>query len=539
MSSINKAAHRLLNPLAVGVKYNNMRGAMFCRQHNWNIEAGVQIEWPEHKTPLYVARSMFGVHYPQSVAGEAADKLTTTWRLRSWLRFMTAEQLHIPYKNLGLHVNAELFLCHLPHVHPEDNTKIRYYKTEEHAVQDRHTITTIGRYLTEYYGHDYDANTIRDIASNFTAGTRRIGAQILRDPQEIVRAYIQGPHSCMAYDKTKFTEIHPTLVYGEGSDLSLAVVYDRNRNVTARGLVWESAKLYCRLYGDADALRHFLREQGYARGSFVGARIKKIKRSDLGDQHYAMPYIDGLNRNSDTEAGGGPLYVEEYDDHFVIAPASARGAIVANSQTGYIHVPKRINCACCNTRDTADQMLTAYLTVTDTSTTLICKTCASSNFARVRDGRTQNYVHIPRNSRVDMIVDLNERMIHTPTTDYEELTAPFYVHQFNSANTIQRFYSESRAIVMPNGDTIAAQHAKFIDDRPLPNGIILPAHNIDKFGVYARTLAILDDDNNEIQRLVVSQTDEPILLAAGAVRHRENFYTFTHRTRIEQTGEAA
>jgi len=349
----NKAAYRLTTPLAIG--------AFFSRWPSGSL-GGFNSQIPNQH-----ANNIRALGTGRCSPTVYANCVPTPWHARMHARFTLGFYEHLPYEDLGFTPNANLHLDHALHIDPENDERVRYFDSVEHMRADRHTTTTLGRYLTKFYDDTYSDVEIRDIAACFTAKTTRTQLKFHISARDIVDAYTHGPRSCMSHGARHFSSgTHPTAVYGD-SDLQLAVLYDPAQRITARALVWGSERVYGRIYGDSYRMREKLRAAGYKHGSFDGAEIRKLH---LDDDDYLMPYVDNFNENDDTSAAGG-MWLEECHDHFILRQRSSSGTIArAETTGGSVTLQGLRECRDCGVRMREDDAALEYYD------DLVCSDCA-------------------------------------------------------------------------------------------------------------------------------------------------------------------
>lgn len=180
---------------------------------------------------------------------------------------------------------------HYAHVSQKHPGKVAFTETPEKGAQDIQATMNVGRYLTRFY--DLPESNVRDYANQFLAKYGELQLRFADTADEIERVYVNGPRSCMSYERSSYeSSIHPTRVYAAGD---LAVAYltaaDDEEHITSRVLCWPEKKTYGRVYGD-EKIETFLDGLGYSQhDDFAsGARMLKI----LEDGCYVVPYVDAL-----------------------------------------------------------------------------------------------------------------------------------------------------------------------------------------------------------------------------------------------------
>lgn len=335
---VNKAAKRLTNPLAIGAAFHTRSHMMFSGFIS--LQGMRQDEDDEILHAVRVIRRSGGRYLtPEQYALVAAPE-----QLRGHYRFATLEYTHLPYTQLRFEPSAALMNEHFLHVDPADEQKVRYFASREHMKQDRHTTSTLGRYIGQFYNDVYSEAEARDIAACFTSGSRRLNIKFLTSATDIEMAYTSGPQSCMRYSRDHFRlPMHPSAVYAD-SDLSLAILIDANERITARGLVWRDQMRFNRLYGDTVALKFGLAARGFRHGDFDGAKIKRIEHRGA----LIMPYIDAYNPECFASSNGA-AYIEDNTEHITIVDdgEERNDQLRAGTTGGLIDIPPAYRCDSC------------------------------------------------------------------------------------------------------------------------------------------------------------------------------------------------
>lgn len=180
------------------------------------------------------------------------------------------------------------------HIDPDDGTKIRFFANEDHGMAGRYTSMAPGRFVRRYLDSCVRPDLMDQWCAAMGIDEEVTKLLIARTPEEVVRVYNEGPHSCMAYQLSRedgpfqHLDVHPVACYGD-SDIGVAYI-ERGGEITARCLVWPDKKLHGRIYGDRHRLLERLKENDYVEEwDFVGAKIRQLRsRSQL-----VLPYIDG------------------------------------------------------------------------------------------------------------------------------------------------------------------------------------------------------------------------------------------------------
>lgn len=232
-------------------------------------------------------------------------------------------------------------LLEWPHRSETDANRIAYTPNERYGIDDRQLVTTIGKYLTRHFS-DVGDHVIRDMVARHTFEGHIV---LTDDPYEMVRAVIDGPHSCMSHEFNIRCDDgerrHPYAVYNPRYGWRMAIRYD-GPDIMGRCLVLEDGeeKLFVRSYKRADhgshggvdeAIEAWLKAKGCVKDSNWpdGARLARYETSDGG---FLMPYIDGDYR--------------DVDDDRTHMSIRRRGELVANNTSGIIEVNDS-QCSCC------------------------------------------------------------------------------------------------------------------------------------------------------------------------------------------------
>lgn len=205
------------------------------------------------------------------------------WPLREQARFLLGDYQPVPWA-------AELTPIpgHYAHLSTDKDGLIAYTQDDVKGVGDKQTQIRPGRYLTRYYPELSAADVrrlVRDVPRPATLA-------FARTADEIEHVYLVGPHSCMSNAADTYEgPCHPVRVYGD-SDIALAYAVPPGGKPTARALVWPERQRFGRIYGDEPLLEQLLGDVGFTRGSFAGARIRRIPVEPDDDVRVVMPYLD-------------------------------------------------------------------------------------------------------------------------------------------------------------------------------------------------------------------------------------------------------
>ena len=208
-----------------------------------------------------------------------------------------------------------------PHMSKSDQTKVAYTQDEGKGIADRQTVTTFGRYVRKFYSSAIISDhELRDIAARLKPDEMRFTT----DPDEIYRAVIHGPTSCMSKESewASYDE-HPYRVYCPELGWRLAVRYGPTGDVLGR----------CWVYGDGDctgfvrsykkcprggyshsdeALESWLKDQGIEKVRGWHRVHAQIAIIDAGGGQLIAPYLDGESQYVD---GDGYITTESDDTY--------------------------------------------------------------------------------------------------------------------------------------------------------------------------------------------------------------------------------
>lgn len=182
------------------------------------------------------------------------------------------------------------------HIDPDSPTLIRFIMSEEDGMANKFTRVSPARFILRYLDSCPSQRRMDEWCAQMGLDITVSKLKIARSPEEVVRVYNEGPHSCMAYELREGSpfqslHVHPVACYGN-SDLGVAYIV-RREEISARCLVWPDKKIYGRIYGDTARLQERLKEEGYVEDwdAFNGAKIRHIKDPETG--MLIVPYFDG------------------------------------------------------------------------------------------------------------------------------------------------------------------------------------------------------------------------------------------------------
>lgn len=223
--------------------------------------------------------------------------------------------------------NWQTLLLEWPHVSQTDRTRLAYTRDERSGIDDRQTVTTVGKYLTRHFPGMPDHIT-RDLVAKYATAME---FRIVRTPHEIVDAVQRGPSSCMQWSDGDVEDLghHPYEHYDPKYGWHMAVGYAGGQ-CQARALLMQrdnldtAPKYFVRTYqrkeGESysqpsEDLKQWLIAQGYVQKSgWNHERLSFISGPDEDDEVNA-PYIDGsqqhveVQRELDTDTGKYTKYL--------------------------------------------------------------------------------------------------------------------------------------------------------------------------------------------------------------------------------------
>lgn len=237
-----------------------------------------------------------------------------------------------------------------------DPQKIAYTRTIEHGIADRQTQTSLGRYIKQHFTQLKD-HEIRDLVGLAAAAD---SCSISNDLDDIIRAAMEGPHSCMSDDFGD--DCHPYRVYDPSLGWSIALrITDTNgyKRIDGRALIYEyleaghlqPTKIFVRSYkrslDDDDGysyadekLEAWMKDQGIKKrdGWPKGTKLAYHELGNRwGEQRFIAPYIDGCIQtvNVDTSGSG----------YMTIDP---KGRYMCDNTDGYAYDNDQVMCEDCN-----------------------------------------------------------------------------------------------------------------------------------------------------------------------------------------------
>jgi hypothetical protein len=328
-------------------------------------------QWGRQLTPSFaidICPEIYRTEIRELCLTEGA--VTGFWAIREGLRFV--DKTYQTMRNFTPTTQADKdllvylttkFPLHFVHISKDQPGYIAYTPDATYGKQDRRLKTTPGRYLRKFFPEltDIQLQRLTD-AFRYRFGVEDINWATTCSEKQ--RVYIEGPHSCMAYNpgnekdwNARFgSHVHPVEAY-DVPWIKIAYLV-RDGKINSRCLVYENPtdsndKRWIRSYGD-EILRLKLEANGYKHGSLNGALLKRIpammKDGHLLPSTWVVPYIDDQH-------GSGNQYIldDSESDKFlqVVSPtfkapkdSSKYGAANSNGLAGlnanyYRHVDTR------------------------------------------------------------------------------------------------------------------------------------------------------------------------------------------------------
>lgn len=357
----------------------------------YNPQALLNIFWDaalllKRGIPNYYTRN---VHYNNEYGGQSNDPyqlLARTSHLdRDYTRAWHAHQqqqhaIHsVVIKAMGLARpdDWQQLLLEWPHKAQSDPSRLAYTANERKGVDDKQTITTVGKYLTKHFSTLPD-HAIRDLAALCGKGD----CFIVNTSVQMIHHLERGPKSCMQWGNDN-PDDHPYQAYAPEHGWGLAV-RTIGGDTVGRALVVknEAEKYFVRSYfrnddgysGRDDVLEAWLREDGYEHrdGWNAGQKLKHI--NDSNDCGFIAPYLDGCNQI--VSVRGNTLVIDR------------DGEYNCSNTDGDADTVNGVNCSDCGDRtDENDGYWIGYH-----GDSLVCSNCNEGyTYGRGRGGREYRF----------------------------------------------------------------------------------------------------------------------------------------------------
>jgi hypothetical protein len=290
--------------------------------------------------------------------------------------------------------NWHALVLEWPHISvSSDTSKIAYTRNEQHGIDNRQTVTTVGKYITRNFPTMRD-HEVRDLCGMYGASTFKISHSM----EEMIDLIQRGPRSCMVFnendDDYMADEGHPYRVYDPALGWGLAVRV-MACSIDGRALVNENSKTFVRSYrrndggysGSDEELQSWLVDQGYTHrsGWDLGTRLRYIPFRKYGMDLPTAPYIDGQNRT---------VRVDEYTKTLII---DDDGNWCCDQTNG--EAQENASCVCpdCNDRVDEDDLNSTY----DGNGDMVCNSCIENEYYWVH-GRNGYEYYVHRNDMVEV-----------------------------------------------------------------------------------------------------------------------------------------
>jgi hypothetical protein len=324
--------------------------------------------------------------------------------LRDWhVREQARYDMHPIIKKavmLAPPANWHALVLEWPHISvSSDTSKIAYTRNEQHGIDNRQTVTTVGKYITRNFPTMRD-HEVRDLCGMYGASTFKISHSM----EEMIDLIQRGPRSCMVFnendDDYMADEGHPYRVYDPALGWGLAVRV-MACSIDGRALVNENSKTFVRSYRRNDTgyssadeeLQSWLNDQGYrhAGGWADGTRLRYIPFKKYGQDMPTAPYIDGQNRT---------VRVDEYTKTLIIDDDGNWLCDLTNGEA-----QENASCICpdCNDRVDEDDLVSTY----DGNGDAVCNSCIENEYYWVH-GRNGYEYYVHRND----MVEVNDNYYH-------------------------------------------------------------------------------------------------------------------------------
>ena len=280
-----------------------------------------------------------------------------------------------------------------------DTSKIAYTRNEQHGIDDRQTVTSVGKYITRHFPTLKD-HQVRDLCAMYGASTFKISHSM----EEMIDLIQRGPRSCMVFDDNDddymADEGHPYRVYDPALGWGLAVRV-MGLSIDGRALVNEKSKTFVRSYrrneggysGTDEELSSWLIDQGYTHrhGWDLGTRLRYIPFRKYGQDMPTAPYIDGQHRQ---------VRVDEYTKTLII---DDDGNWCCDLTNGEAQEVSACRCPDCNDRVDEEDLNSTY----DGNGDAVCNSCIENEYYWVH-GRNGYEYYVHRND----MVEVNDNYYH-------------------------------------------------------------------------------------------------------------------------------
>ena len=310
---------------------------------------------------------------PKAKSFDVAARIV--YNCRSWHRVQQRKYpLHPAVQHvfrLADPVDWQRLLLEWPHVAESDVTRVAYTRDERAGIEDKQTLTSLGKYLKRHWP-DMSDHIIRDMVAKYaTACTFRIE----HTTAAIVKAAQEGPSSCMQFkdddgnDDERLDELghHPYEVYAPCFGWHMATRW-LGHIIVGRALLMQrdndpaKRKYFVRTYRRRDGenysqpddeLIQWLKDQGYEHcNSWHGERLAYLPLAYRRDEFIA-PYIDGGAQEVDVETAYG--YGPKPNSPTTTLRITDRGEWQCTNQDGTADEQSSCTCDACGARISEDE----------------------------------------------------------------------------------------------------------------------------------------------------------------------------------------
>lgn len=326
-------------------------------------------------------------------------------RSRGWHRDLQQRFTLSPAVEAALDVcrpaDWQQLLLEWPHAAEMDKTRIAYTRDERAGLDNRQTVTSMGKYLTRHFP-DMRDHVVRDLVARFGTLSRFVLYDKMIDMVHVVQ---NGPRSCMQWDEEEVDRhgYHPYEVYDPAFGWKMAARYD-GASINGRALVMDrpadNAKYFVRTYrrnnngySPADEeLAEWLKSQGFEyRYSWEGEKIAHITKRGRWDEEVVAPYIDGHAQAAELDG----KHVDGVYKRFM--RITQRGEFSCNNTDGLAEFASRCTCEDCDARVNEDDICS----VGYDGDRSVCESCRDDNYTHVRGRRNCEY-YVPNDEAVEV-----------------------------------------------------------------------------------------------------------------------------------------
>jgi hypothetical protein len=262
-----------------------------------------------------------------------------------------------------------------PHQSDSDPSRIAYTRDEQAGINDRQTVTSVGKYLKRHFSTMPD-HSIRDIAALYSGHTY----EILRTMPEMLDALSKAPVSCMNNGNwsESFSDSHPYNAYDPAFGWALAIS-KKDGKITGRCLVNDTEMAFVRSYNNNAEFSHsnegletWLKEQNYSkRCDWSGLRLALLVTGS--GYTFLAPYLDGDTKTVRKEENS--LLITDCDPEFELNNTNGRPSEYSDSY-----------CDSCE-----DSVHEDHLHYIESEEQSVCTCCLESNYVWAYGRRHEEY----------------------------------------------------------------------------------------------------------------------------------------------------